>query len=97
MSTMIDCRRGVKNGKAQGRDGITNEVLAFFNWESLCRLKCLFEKRLNNESGGEVGELWFDIDIQCLPTKNNKSGRVTTHLLALHHAETLQRGDGQDV
>ena len=35
--------------------------------------KCwLFEKRLNNEEGGEVSDLWFDIDIQCIPTKKPK-------------------------
>ena len=71
MSTMTDCWRGVKTGKAPGQDGITNEVLAYFNWESLGRLKGLFENRLNNEAGGEVGEPWFDIDIQCLPKNKN--------------------------
>jgi hypothetical protein len=69
ISTLIDCWRGVKNGKAPGRDGITNEVMAFFNWETLCRLRELFEKRLNNEEGGEPGPGWLDIDIQCLPKK----------------------------
>jgi hypothetical protein len=69
ISTLIDCWRGVKNGKAPGRDGITNAVMCYFNWEMLCRLRELFEKRLNNEIGGEVGPEWVDIDIQCLPKK----------------------------
>ena len=71
MSTVLDCWRGVKNGKTPGKDGITNEVLAYFNWETLARLRGLFEKRLNNEEGGEVGDEWFDIDIQCMPKKPN--------------------------
>ena len=37
----------------------------------MCRLRGLFEKRLNNEEGGEVGDGWFDIDIQCIPKKAN--------------------------
>ena len=69
MSTVLDCWRGVKNGKTPVMDGITNELLAYFNWETLARLRGLFEKRLNNEEGGEVGDEWFDIDIQCLPKK----------------------------
>ena len=76
MSTVLDCWRGVHNGKAPGKDGITNEVLAYFNWETLARLRDLFGKRLNNEEGGEVGKAWFDIDIQCIPkkTKANNLG-----------------------
>jgi hypothetical protein len=72
MSTVLDCWRGVKNGKAPGRDGITNEVLAYFNWETLCKLRELFEKRFKNEPGGDVGTGWFDIDIQCLPKKKKQ-------------------------
>ena len=52
MSTVLDCWRGVKSGKAPGKDGITNEVLAYFNWETLARLRGLFEKRLNHLEGG---------------------------------------------
>ena len=69
---MIDCWRGVKKGKAPGKDGIANEVLAYFNWESLCRLRGLFEKRLNNEEGDEVSDFWYDIDIQCIPPPQQK-------------------------
>ena len=46
MSTVLDCWRGVKNGKAPGRDGIANEVLSYFNWETLCRLRDLFEQKI---------------------------------------------------
>ena len=70
ISTLIDSWRGIKHGKAPGRDGIANEALAYFNWESLCRLRG-FSKKNNNEEGGEVSDLWFDIDIQCIP-KNKK-------------------------
>jgi hypothetical protein len=72
MSTLLDCWRGVKNGKAPGRDGIANEVLSYFNWTTLSKLRTFFEKRLNNEAGGEVCDGWFDIDIQCLPKKKSR-------------------------
>ena len=74
MSTVLDCWRGMKNGKTPGRDGIANEVPSYFNWETLCGLRGLFERRLNNEEGGELGDWWFDIDIQCIPTKTRHLG-----------------------
>ena len=52
ISTLIGCWRGVKHGKAPGRDGLANEVLAYFNWETLCRLRGLFEKKKTQQRGG---------------------------------------------
>ena len=45
-----------------------------------------------------MSDLWFDIDIQCIPkNKTQGPGGMASHFAILNYAETLLCSDGQDV